>query len=91
MKLKYILDEYGNFAIFSDVNTHSDMAKGFYKKPISAGFCTIAVGYYYINNNKEEEKQNINVHCFGESISLGLESREEDEKIINNKLNNYDY
>ncbi len=89
MRLKYILDDYGNFAIFSDVNTHSDMARGFYREPVSAGFCTLAVGYKEPSKyDLGEEQRNLNIHCFGKSISLGLESREEDEKIINDKLNN---
>lgn len=82
-KLKYILDNHGNFAIFSCVNTHLSMARGFYRKPISAGFCTIAVGH---KQEDGEEKTMTNVHCFGESISLGLKSREEDTDIINENI-----
>jgi hypothetical protein len=83
-RLKYIIDEHGNFAIFSDVNLHSDMAKGFHFKPVSAGFCTIDIGYKIDTNGKEETI--VNVHCFGESISLKLKGREEDEKIINSLI-----
>ena len=87
-RLKYIIDEHGNFAIFSDVNLHSDMAKGFHFKPVSAGFCTIDVGYYEEQENEETtiEVHKTNVHCFGENISLKLKSREEDEKIINSLI-----
>ena len=86
-KLKYILDEYGNFAIFSESNSHSDMARGFHFKPVSAGFCTIAVGYKHGEfDNNGEEKRMVNVHCFGESISLKLKSRTEDGDIINEKI-----
>ena len=82
--LKYILDDYGNFAIFSDTNTHSDMARGFHFKPVSAGFCTIAKGYK--TNEDGDEETIVNIHCFGESVSLNLKSREEDEKIINENI-----
>ena len=83
-KLKYIIDGYGNFAIFSDRNSHSDIAKGFEFKPVGAGFCNIAVGYKIEMDGREA--RTINVHCFGESISLKLKSREEDEKIINENI-----
>lgn len=79
-RLKYIMDDYKNFAIFSDGNSHLDMAKGFHFHPTSAGFCTIDIGYKIING---EEIEIVNVHCFGESISLNLKSKEKDEKIIN--------
>jgi hypothetical protein len=83
-RLKYIIDNYKNFVIFSDGNSHKDIAKGFYFKPLSAGFCTIDIGY----KTEEDgwEKRVINIHCFGESISLGLKSKEEDEKIINSLI-----
>ena len=84
-KLKYILDECGNFAIFSESNSHSDMARSFHFKPVSAGFCTIAVGYETKDGLHIEEKT-VNVHCFGESISLKLKSRIEDGDIINEKI-----
>lgn len=83
MELKYILDDYGNFALFSKVNTHSDMAKGFYKKPVSAGFCRIEA-------EETHHGERAVVVCWGESISLNLKSRAEDGDIINKKLNSYD-
>ena len=81
-RLKYIIDKHGNFAIFSDVNLHSDMAKGFHFKPTSAGFCTIDIGYTKITVGSWG-REIVNIHCFGESISLKIKSKEEDEKIIN--------
>lgn len=80
MILKYILDDYGNFAIFSEANIHSDMAEGFYTKPISAGFIQFReiVG---------ESNKKISVHCYGKSISLNLKSHPEDSGIITKKLN----
>lgn len=82
MELKYILDDYGNFALFSPVNTHSDMARGFHRKPVSAGFCRMA------GSDIEDTKGDIFVECYGKSISLNLESEVNDGDIITNKLNN---
>ena len=79
------MDKYKNFAIFSDGNSHSDMARGFHFKPTSAGFCTIDIGYETKKNGNWERKV-VNVHCFCESISLRLENKEEDEKIINSLI-----
>lgn len=85
-KLKYIIDERGNFAIFSSLATHRSVAQGFdtHNKIVGAGFCNIRHGFY----QPEFEGRAINVHCWGESISLGIESRKEDEIIINKQLNN---
>lgn len=97
-KLKYIIDKHGNFAIFSTLATHASVARGFdtHNEIVGAGFCNIAVGY---KNNPfdvsfdqaKEEKEIVNVHCWGESVSLNIKSREEDEQIINRKLNNQEY
>lgn len=85
MRLKYILDEYGNFALFSEANAHNDIAKGFYQKPESAGFCKVLVG-----SNTETKAFVLYVECYGESISLNLKSRPEDSEIITKKLNGYE-
>lgn len=82
MELKYILDSYGNFALFSPVNAHNDMARGFYQKPVSAGFCRLHT------KRTLNEESSIEVHCYGESMSLHLASRPEDDDIITRKLNN---
>jgi hypothetical protein len=81
-RFKYIVTDKYAFAIFSETCTHEDMAKGMYGTPVGAGFCTIAVGF----DKDMPEIQTVNVHCFGESESLNLKSRENDEKIINNSL-----
>jgi hypothetical protein len=72
-ELKYIIDKYNNFAIFSKANQHSDIAKSFYSQPIAAGFCHITA----------EHK----IKCYGKSISLNLQSRKEDSEIIQKALN----
>lgn len=83
MKLKYILTRTGAFALFSEVHTHADMARGMYGDIVSAGFCHLSVAY---NDGNPEIKYRMN--CYGESISLKLKSRPEDSDIISNKLNN---
>ena len=78
MKLKYILGENGNFAIFNPVNSHQDMARAFYGKVTSAGFC-------YIDTC--DDKQNTIAQCFGQSTSLDLKSKEEDSETITKLIN----
>lgn len=86
MELKYILGENGNFAIFSKANTHSEMARGFYGKPVSAGFCQINIveDREYMTSIV---KHTLHVECYGESISLHLKSRNEDSEIITRGIN----
>lgn len=74
--LKYIVTDKGDFAIFSNLSTHSEMARGLYGKPIGAGFCRIKA--YSLDTL---------VTCFGESVTLNLKSAgEEDARIIRKKL-----
>lgn len=84
MELKYILDDIGNFALFSPVNSHRDMARGFYRHPVSAGFCRILVA---TKTDGRDELSTV-VECYGNSVSLHLESGEYDGSIITAKLNN---
>lgn len=85
MKLKYILTKNNSFAIFSETATHSDVARGLDGIPVGAGFCTIGIDTPYLNALRGNTS--INIHCYGKSISLKIESRPEDEKIISNKIN----
>lgn len=89
MELKYLIDKYGNFVIFTHSSRHTDMAKSMYSEPIAGGFCNIKVGYTEDETVPNHERVCVNFHCYGESITTGLKSREEDEQIINKKLNNY--
>lgn len=82
MRFKYILDAYGNFAIFSESDVHRDMARGMHNTIVSAGFCRIEVGA-----GKPHGYEEVEVICFGESVSLGLKSRPEDGEIITKKIN----
>lgn len=79
MQMKYIITDKNAFAIFSDTQSHTDMARGMWGEPVGAGFCTIQA---------EADSSRANVHCFGKSTTLHLESRPEDENIINYKINN---
>jgi hypothetical protein len=76
-KLKYIVTDNNSFAIFSVAQSHSDIARGMWGKPVGAGVCSIA---------RKADSEHANVHCWGESVSLKLKSREEDEEIINRYL-----
>lgn len=75
--LKYIIVDDGlneKPIIFSNLDQHNDIAYRLSWKPVSAGFVTM------VNGQAE---------CYGESISLNIKSRpEEDSKIINRFLNN---
>lgn len=72
-KLKYIVTENGDFAIFTELSSHNEVARGLYGKPVGAGFA-------YIVNNK--------VTCFGRSVSLKIESRnDKDAEIIEQYIN----
>ena len=75
MKSKYIIVEQGGFPIpfvFSDLCTHSDIARAVGGTVTSAGFCFI-----------DEERY----HCYGESVSCKVKSNgDEDSKILNRML-----
>jgi len=81
MEFKYIIDKNKNFIIFSKTINHSDMKRIIPSEIVSAGFCSFHVSHELLPA----------VHCFGESISLNIKSRQEDDLIINNKINNEEY
>ena len=88
MALKYIVGHIG-FAIFDEGQTHAHMAARMSSRPEGAGFCTIAVGYQRPDQDGLGGGEYVNVHCYGESITLGLKSRVEDEEIIQRGINTY--
>ena len=53
-RLKYVIDEYNNIAIFSPTATHADISRSMHGKAVGAGFITMEAP----------------MHCYGESISL---------------------
>ena len=78
-KSKYVIVETGMFVapiIFSDLQKHNEVAMQFCSnrnKVLGAGFCFV----------DEEGKY----QCYGESVSLGVKSRgEEDSKFLNKYL-----
>lgn len=77
MELKYVITDKNDFAIFTKLTNHSDI-RGLYGKIVGAGFCNFA---------QKADSEDVNIHCYGRSVSLGISSREEDEEIINNKIN----
>jgi hypothetical protein len=73
-KLKYIIVEIDGLEcaiVFNDVLIHKDIAKDM--DVVSAGFCELGIDY-------------VGVIAYGESTSLELKSRPEDEKIIEKTL-----
>lgn len=78
-ELKYVVTEHGDFAIFTKATNHCDV-RGLHGKVVGAGFCNFA---------RKADTEQANVHCYGRSISLGIESRPEDEIIINRHINSY--
>lgn len=79
--MKYIRGKIG-FAIFDDGQTHQNIARAMHAEPISAGSCTIAVGY-----RGKPEEQYVSVHCFGGSTSLNLKSDTEDGVYLEQQVN----
>lgn len=78
MELKYIITDKDCFAIFSFTADHIDVAHGLWGTPVGAGRCTI-----------KQEAGDVKVHCYSRSHSLNLESRPEDEGIINHQINGH--
>lgn len=95
--LKYIRGRIG-FAIFDAGQEHAKIAATMSSLPESAGFCTIAVGYRNgaVDNEEEgkgtgEEERFVSVHCFGQSVTLGLHSAEDDGEYLERQINGLSY
>ena len=80
-KVKYIVfndDRLEDIVIFSELQTHSEIAHGLPGEVVSAGFIRIF----------SDGEIDVRVECYGESISLEVESRpEQDTKIARRALN----
>jgi hypothetical protein len=72
--VKYVIVD-GSAIVFSAVITHSEMVK-YNKKAEGAGF----VRFYPSKNEWGEDV--IIAKCYGESISLGVESRGQEDSLI---------
>lgn len=83
--MKYIMRDHtpSEFAIFPDLLNHREMANRLgWRDIIGAGFVRFGCG--------DHQELEILVDCYGESISLGVKSRgDEDAKIIQNAHRNY--
>lgn len=95
MRLKYIIDCDNNFVIFSPSITHSSLKSQDLGEIVGAGFCTIRVEECEVRSKGGDcrlcaDDEFVGVHCFGESISLKIKSRDEDGEIISRKINSYD-
>ncbi|MCI4435662.1 MAG: hypothetical protein JHC33_02455 [Ignisphaera sp.] len=78
-KFKYINFENLGMVIFENQINHAEMASWLNDTPISAGFVSLP---------NKDENGNI-AHCYGESISLRLESRKEDTELLQRSFNPY--
>ena len=79
-KAKYIISETGRPLVFSQLHAHVDVAHAMFggAKIIGAGFVQV---------NREGEYV-----CYGESVSLNVKSRgDEDSKILNKMLGGKQY
>lgn len=73
-KMKYIIVDNGQWeapVIFDEATQHYTMAQNVFGEVVAAGFVVF----------RPE-----GLECYGESISLGIESRPEDSKLINKML-----
>lgn len=75
-KMKYIRFKDAGIIIFSEYMAHTDMASRFREDmPISAGFFNVTDAD--------------DVHCYGESIGLGLKSDPKDVLVLQRYLRGY--
>jgi hypothetical protein len=72
-KVKYIRTKNNQIIAFSEYFQHSDF-KEF--EPISAGFISIGIG----------DDRNPDCSCYGESVSLGLKSLEDDTMLAKRQI-----
>jgi len=68
-KVKYIKTKDKEIIVFGDIMVHSDFK---HMNPISAGFISFGIN----------EEGNPTCKCYGESISLGLSSDEEEDTFL---------
>ena len=63
--LKYIITDRKGWAVFNNLQTHKEIAEKLYGTPISAGFIRFGT--------------KMNIECWGESVSLKLKSKEQED------------
>lgn len=77
-KIKYIKTKDKEIIMFGEIMQHSDFQ---HMNPVSAGFISIGI-------NKDG---NPDCTCYGKSISLGLDSHEDDTRLAKYQLGFIDY
>lgn len=77
-KVKYIKTKDNKIIVFSELQQHIEF-KHF--EPISAGFISIGIG----------NDRNPDCTCYGESISLGLKSMEDDTQLAKQQILGWNY
>jgi hypothetical protein len=80
-KTKYVIYDDGSFKLFDETQAHSEQRQSS-NNIISAAFINI-----YVAKNQPGR---VLVDCYGESISLRMKARPEDNKIIAKGLGLYD-
>jgi hypothetical protein len=78
-KAKYIRTKDNEIIVFSELQLHSKF-KHF--EPISAGFIFFSI---------DEDRNNPDCICYGESISLGLKSNDDDTQLAKRQILGWDY
>jgi hypothetical protein len=87
LKQKYIRTKNNEIIVFPELLQHSEF-KHF--EPVSAGF--ISINAKLEKHHREQQWCETSCKCYGESISLGLKSNEEEDTMLANKhiLGNYE-
>ena len=77
-RVKYIRTKNNRIIVFSELQQHSEFIMF---EPISAGFISFSVG----------DDGNISCTCYGESVTLRLESMEYDSILAKKQILGWDY
>lgn len=78
MKLKYVRSRIG-WVIFAPHIAHKSMINSLEEPPTNAGFCRLT----------PKANGEVEVHCWGESTSLGLSAGPDDAVWLTDKVNAY--
>ncbi|RLF04181.1 MAG: hypothetical protein DRJ64_07320 [Thermoprotei archaeon] len=77
---KYILTDENDYVVFTPMIEHSKMARVLRGNVVGAGFCHIS------STTDEDGNLCPDVKCYGLSVSLNVESREQDGSIISREM-----
>ena len=76
-RLKYVIINETFPILFGECHKHQDFVANRLGTPTSAGFCTIS----------QVGDHGMSVSCFGKSVGLNLESKPDDERLIERLFN----